>query len=184
MTNTRIRGLQINDAFFGDGLKRNAVDENIAEVDFKANDGLELDTNQLTMAYDDATIGIISNALAVKDTGITEAKLDIESAPSDGKVLYWNNSAGKLDYKDVDVDFVAESDILVENESANCDGIEVAFTLAVTPIVNSVDVFLNGLYQEEGSGKDFTLSGTTITFAIAPETGDILIIRYIASDAV
>ena len=81
MTNTAIRGLQIRDAFFGDGLKRNGVDGNIAEVDFKANDGLEIDTNQLTINYDDATIGIISNALAVKDDGITEAKLDIDSHP-------------------------------------------------------------------------------------------------------
>jgi len=30
------------------------------------------------------------------------------------------------------------------------------------------EVVLNGLQQEPGSGKDYSLSGTTVTFAIAP----------------
>ena len=176
MTNTSIRGLQIRDAFFGDGLKRNGVDANIAEVDFKANDGLEIDTNQLTVAYDDATIGIISNALAVKDDGITEAKLDIDSHPGtaeDGYVLYWDNATGKLAYKDVDTDFISEDD-LVKEDMAYDD-----FSLTDTPVANSLHLYLNGLLQEEGTGKDFIIDGTTITWATVPESGDIVIAYYV-----
>jgi hypothetical protein len=184
--NTQIRGLQLRDAFFGDGLKRNAGDENIAEIALKANDGLKIDTAELTIAYDNATIGIISDELAVKDEGITEVKLDINTAAGeavDGQVLYWNNGAGKLDYKDIDVDFVSDDDVKFQNESASCDGLETDFTLDSTPVTNSVQIYLNGLIQEEGSGKDYTLSGTTVSFAIAPETNDILLIHYIAITA-
>jgi hypothetical protein len=181
--NTQIRGLQLKDAFFGDGLKRNAVDENIAEIALKANDGLKIDTAELTIAYDNATIGIVSNELAVKDEGITEAKLDVNSAPTDGYVLYWNDGESKLDYKNIDTDFVSDDDVKFQNESASCDSIETDFTLDFTPVVNSVQIYLNGLIQEEGSGKDYTLSGTTVSFAIAPETDDILLIHYIAVTA-
>ena len=231
--NTSIRGLQIRDAFFGDGIKRNASDGDIAElalkenaglaidtaelkvvagdgldtdetgvlvdvtdfidtatgltetdnniqINIKANDGLEFDTNQLTVDYDDATIGIISNALAVKDEGITEPKLAMNNAPADGKVIAWNDS-GYMEWVDPDVTAVTEGDIIVENESANCNSSNTDFTLGSSPVVNSVQVFLNGLLQESGSGKDYTLAGTTVSFATAPETDDILIIHYIAT---
>ena len=176
MTNTAIRGLQIRDAFFGDGLKRNVGDGNIAEIDLKANDGLKIDTNQLTVNYDDASLGIIANALAVKDDGITEAKLDITAhagTAEDGYVLYWDNATGKLAYKDVDVGFISDEDLEKEDLAYN-------FTdLAIVPVANSLHLYLNGLLQEEGSGKDFTITGTTVTWATAPEATDIVIAYYI-----
>lgn len=83
---------------------------------------------------------------------------------------------------DTITDNLVETDIKVENESANCNGATVLFTLDNIPVVNSVQVFLRGLLQEEGSGKDYVLSGTNITFAIAPSSGDMLIIHYILND--
>lgn len=74
---------------------------------------------------------------------------------------------------------IVEDDIQLENESANCNGVTVAFTLSNTPLANSLQVYLNGLLQEEGSGKDYTWSGTTVTFATAPASGDILLIHYV-----
>lgn len=44
-------------------------------ADFVANDGLELSGNSLTVDYDDSSIGIVSNNLAVKALGITNAML-------------------------------------------------------------------------------------------------------------
>lgn len=83
---------------------------------------------------------------------------------------------------DAITDNIVEADIQVENESANCDNVETEFTLSNTPIVNSVQVYLNGLLQEEGSGKDYTLSGTTVDFATPPISGDILLIHYIINN--
>jgi hypothetical protein len=177
--NTAVRGLQIRDAFFGDGLKRNDGDGNIAELDIKTNDGLEFDTNQLTINYDNTSIGIISNALAVKADGISEDKLDITvhgGTAMDGMVLAWDNASGKLAYKNVDTDFVADADIIYENLSGNAD---TSLTLANTPVANSVQLYLNGLLQEEGSGKDYTISGVTITLAEASLADDIILVHYI-----
>ena len=44
-------------------------------------------------------------------------------------------------------------------------------------------VYLNGLLQEPGSGKDYTISGDTITFSLAPNTGDVLLVSYLMGEA-
>ena len=318
--NTSIRGLQIRDAFFGDGIKRNAGDGDIAEVALKSSGGLKIDTAEIAvepndfagngladdgsdnlkldlnglsdtaidvandfLAFDDATdseskkesivdfitaiagdalgtdadgvldvevddstIEVNADALRVKDDGITNDKLanmtqgtvkvgggsdaptdldastdgyiligdgtdvnsvavsgditidnagvttigsekvdvgmlNINNAEQDGYVLTWNDTGYMEWTSKIATDAVADSDVKVENESANCNGVTTDFTLDSSPIVNSVQVYLNGLLQEEGSGKDYTLSGTTVSFATAPESGDILILHYIAT---
>ena len=168
----------ILDVEVGDGIE---ISGDAIKLDLKANDGLKIDTAELTIDYDDSTIGIITNKLAVKNEGITEAKLAIHSAPTDGYVLYWNDGESKLDYKDIDVLAIMESDIKYEDETANCDGANTTFTLGSTPVVNSVMVFLNGIKQIEGSGKSFTLTGTTVEFANAPADDATLDINYIAT---
>ncbi len=50
------------------------------------------------------------------------------------------------------------------------------YTLANTPISGSVQVFWNGIKSRAGVGH--TISGTTITMATAPETGDTLEVYY------
>jgi len=80
---------------------------------------------------------------------------------------------------DAVADNIVEGDIQLESETANCNGSNVEFTLDNTPIANSVNVYLNGMRQREGSGLDFTLSGTTITLETAPADDDSLEITYI-----
>ena len=55
------------------------------------------------------------------------------------------------------------------------------FELTNTPVANSLRLYLNGLLQEEGSGKDFTIDTATITWATVPEAGDIVIAYYVKS---
>lgn len=76
---------------------------------------------------------------------------------------------------------IVEGDIQAEDLSAQIDATGYAgdFTLSNTPLTNSVQVFLNGLLQAEGTGKDYILSGTTVTFATAPISGDIVLVHYI-----
>jgi len=49
------------------------------------------------------------------------------------------------------------------------DGVRVSFTLPHTPIPGTEDVFVEGVFMDDG---DYTLSGDTLTFLIAP-TGKI-----------
>jgi len=121
---------------------------------------------------------VTSGVVTIKDEGVNEAELLINNSPVDGRFLQYTSASG-MQWTDVTVSGVTESDFRLENESVECNGTETAFTLDVTPISNSLQVYLNGLLQEKGSGKDYTHTGTTVTFVVAPLTGDILLINYV-----
>ena len=180
--NTLIRGSQVRK---GLGLDNDA--SNLLRVKVEANEGIKLDGDGLGVAYDNASIGIVSNLLAVKAGGITEAHMDIESAPTDGYILVYNGDSGveKLDYVDPATlvssltGVVLEGDV-VNNEvpTGDINGSNTQFELANTPETNSVMVFLNGLLQQPT--LDYTIeSGETVTFVIAPDASDILLVCYI-----
>lgn len=57
-----------------------------------------------------------------------------------------------------------------ETPAGAVDGVNAVFELSFEPA--SLLLFLNGVLQTLGG--DYTLSGTTITFATAPFTGDII----------
>lgn len=50
------------------------------------------------------------------------------------------------------------------------------YTLANTPTTNALNIWLNWVYQSYGI--DYTLVGLTVTFVAAPDTGDILAMKY------
>lgn len=52
-----------------------------------------------------------------------------------------------------------------------------SFTLANTPIAGTETVYLNGL--EQNVTTDYTISGSTITYLVAPIAGDILRVSYL-----
>lgn len=66
-----------------------------------------------------------------------------------------------------------------ETPSGTINGSNTAFTLANTPSATSgVIVTLDGVVQRNGSGLDYTVSGTTITFVAAPATGSEIFAYY------
>ena len=67
-----------------------------------------------------------------------------------------------------------------EDLSSQIDGIVTEFTLANTFYVESVKVYLNGLRQQKGLGKDYIeVSPNKIEFNYIPEVDDILLVDYI-----
>ena len=65
-----------------------------------------------------------------------------------------------------------------ETPTGSINDSNVTFTLANSPSpVLSLDIKLNGALQTAG-GVDFTLSGATVTFVVAPPTGSILRASY------
>jgi len=66
------------------------------------------------------------------------------------------------------------------------NGTNDTFTLATTPVSNTEMVFVNGVLQNQGSGNDYTISGTTITFlsGAIPQSGDIVRVTYVKNDSV
>jgi hypothetical protein len=190
--NTRIRGVQIKDAdITATQLANDAVetlkikDKNVtlAKLASGASAQLIVAGAEGVPAYQDVTGDVtISNAgvTTIGDTKVTGDMLnDSVATKLAGEGLTATNGVLSADAV---ADNIVEGDIKLENQSANCDGTVVAFTLSNTPLASSLDVYLNGLRQEEGEGKDFTVSETTVTFATAPAADDILIIRYIVDN--
>lgn len=191
--NTKIRGVQIKDAditvtqLANDAVETAKIKDKNVTLAKHADMGLEAhilvadaSLRPVSVAVSgDITIAA-NGAVAIGATKVTDAMLNDDVATGlAGTGL--TASAGVLSV-DTITDNLVEADILFENESANCDGVTVIFALAQTPVINSVQVFLNGLLQEEGSGNDYTLSGTSVTFATAPLTGDLLLIHYIQNN--
>ena len=172
---TAIGATKVTDAMINDDVASGLAGDGLA-----ATAGvIRLDINELTAAV----VDVANDSIAIVDandvnTSRKEAIADLVTAIA-GTGL--TATAGVLS-ADAITDNITESDIQVEDESANCNDVEVDFEISNTPIANSVQVYLNGLLQQEGSGKDYTISGTTITFAVAPATGDILIIHYIINN--
>lgn len=72
----------------------------------------------------------------------------------------------------VNTDFVDK-----EVPAGTVNGVNNTFTLANTPYAGSEHFYINGILQEPGS-VDYSISGTTITTTVAPETGDVLRVSY------
>lgn len=64
-----------------------------------------------------------------------------------------------------------------ETPSGAINGSNTSFTLGNTPIVGTETIYLNGL--EQNVTTDYTISGSTITYLVAPIAGDILRVSYL-----
>jgi hypothetical protein len=115
----------------------------------------------------------------IRDDSIPEAKLEVYNSPTDGYYLKWNASQSKFEWATVDTATAVQ-----ETPTGDINGSNTAYTITSSPVANTLAVYLNGLYQEEGAGNDYTLSGLTITFVEAPETNDILLVQYLTGAGV
>ena len=68
-----------------------------------------------------------------------------------------------------------------EVPSGTVNGSNAGFTVANGIETGTLRVYKNGLRQKPGSGYDYTLSGSTITFESGniPQTGDVLLVDYV-----
>lgn len=65
--------------------------------------------------------------------------------------------------------------LVQEIPSGTVNGSNTSFTLANTPGASAtVILHLDGMVLTQGAGKDYTLSGSTITMAVAPALGQSL----------
>ena len=77
---------------------------------------------------------------------------------------------------------VAADIVTREVPTGAIDGANVTYTLAFTPTAGTEHVYLNGILQNIGAGNDYTISGATITFVIAPKGApgnpDVILVSY------
>ena len=58
------------------------------------------------------------------------------------------------------------------------DGTTTSWTLPNTPILESLQVFVQGILQKEGATDSYTVSGATVTFTWTPANGDQITFFY------
>jgi hypothetical protein len=97
------------------------------------------------------------------------------AAPS-GKVnIKWQADAGSPRNVSAHVDSVANH--VSEEPAGTLNGTNKVFTLSFTPAPGSLLLALNGVAQNPGAGSpptgaDYTVSGPTITYTVAPRATD------------
>ena len=134
---------------------------NKLDMKINANQGLTKDANGVKVDYDNATVGILSNKLALKDDAVSFAKLAIQP--------YTHGYSG-------------DGSTTTFTLSNRLDAAQLA------DFKNSVRVYRNGLRMQHVSGStpstidqyDVSDSGsaTAIRFGAAPNSGDVIIVDY------
>lgn len=86
--------------------------------------------------------------------------------------------------------FAADNSILLfkakyickETPTGTTNAVNATFTVTNLPVVGSEMVFTNGILQQPGTGNDYTISGSIITFLTnaIPQTGDKVLVTYIS----
>jgi hypothetical protein len=194
--NTKIRGSQIRDlSITNDDISNSAgIQESKLSLNYpthsNATDHASGSDNQVadTVPTEDSGVSVQDALNTLEGSSHAPAVLGTktvdESGISDGYVLYWDATAGKLMYHE-DILPAAAQIYPVGYELANGtpNGVLVDFTHDDAAIEASVQVFLNGILQQPGSGSDYTYNVATkkATFAIAPDTGDLVAFSYIKS---
>ena len=116
---------------------------------------------------------------AIGETQVNEAMLNVTNAPTTGQFLQCNNvsgGTGDLTWAAVPAPTTADADLF------DADGTTTAFTIEAGRTVHNILVFVNGLLMRAtfgGTTRDYTVSGTTLTFTTAPANGDEIDVRYL-----
>jgi hypothetical protein len=130
----------------------------------------------LTRATDMDAWAEVPGALVAVEEGTTQAdQLFLCTANAGGTLgttgISWtsvNAAAGLTNSNFVDK----------EVPTGSINGSNTSFSLANSPVAGSEHLYLNGLLLESGAGNDYTISGTTITMAVAPTSGEKLLVSY------
>lgn len=123
--------------------------------------------------------GLLDTASDAPTIPDTEAIQDIIGAMVSGNTetnitVTYDDTNGKLDFV-----VTSSNRVVRETPTGAVNGTNTTFVLASAPAAGSEEVFLNGILQEPGAGNDYTISGDTITYLAAPETGDRLRVSYV-----
>ena len=119
-------------------------------------------TLTVTPANEDALIVFIDGVYQEKgDYALSNAVLTLDTAPATSEKLAVHITTASV-----------HDGTSGLNQQFTGDGSTVAFTLSQDPkSENNTQIYINGVYQQK---TDYTVSGTTLTFDTAPETGDII----------
>lgn len=139
-----------------------------AASNYTASNGVQLVGNDIRLA-DPGTGKVFVGQGTGVSAGVTLSG-DVASVTAAGVVTLTTGASGVVK---------APNYVVRETPSGTVNGSNAVFTLASTPLPGTEQVFLNGLLQNAGGGNDYTISGATITFNSAPQSGDVILVSYL-----
>jgi len=193
--NTRIRGVQVLDKGIdtaqiadsaiealqinADAVDKDKINADVAGVGLaQAGDGsLEVDLNEVG----EVVVDVANDSFVLTDNSDSDATkrdtiADLVSAMAGSGLTATN---GVLDVDEHASGIVTDDDI-VRNEVVEPDtGSDTDYTLANTPVAGTVNIYLNGLLQQPGTGEDYIIDGASIVFASAVDVADTVLADYI-----
>ena len=119
-------------------------------------------------------LGLARDVGQFLNSGIITAQTSEATVADGDEILIYDTSASAL-RRMTKANFSPTVTLSYVNRTATGDGSTVAFTVTSGCAVADVLVFINGVAQAATS--DYTISGTTLTFAVAPIAADAIIIR-------
>jgi len=149
-------------------------DDNVVTV-VSATDELAV-TDATTNFVEVSSVGVVST----NTIGFTTGRIPLATVVTAGGVITSINDRRAWLVTTEGVAALTDANF-VDNETptGDLDGVDVTYTLANAPSpAGSLHLYLNGIRQKSGGGNDYTLSGSTITFAVAPVSTDVILADY------
>lgn len=169
-------------------------------VNLNTTGGLETSTG-VRVKLNGTTLDRSASGMKVADAGITETQLNGSVAGAGlsgggGTALTINTAvAGSIQVVSDQLEVKLNGSSLVSaaaglsvnqakwitriTPTGTVNGSNTTFTLPSTPVTGTEHVFLNGLCQDAGASEDYVLTGTSLVFNTAPETGAKIRVSYI-----
>ena len=113
------------------------------------------------------------------DTAIREVRRILQEASARGnvKVSGGTTSSGASANRD---EVIHHDDFIIQQSvTGDLDGSNTTFSLQSSARSNTLTLIHNGLVLSEGDSADYTISGTTVTLAFAPDENDRLVASYV-----
>ena len=115
-------------------------------------------------------LGIATDVGTISSGALTSLTELTTRADSNDLFFVYDSSATTL--KKIQTSNIVKASV---TRSATGDGSTTGFTVTSGTSVDNVLVFLNGVAQKPTT--DYTISSTTLTFVVAPESGEAIVIR-------
>lgn len=116
---------------------------------------------------------LTASTLTATDSNNNLQSLSTDTYPSLEEIGYVKGVTSSIQAQ---IDSLTTPSYAQEALSGTINGINTDFELSFAPVLNTQNIYINGVYQSLVS--DYTISGTTITFVTPPQVGDTLTGSY------
>lgn len=141
------------------------------------NDGVFTTTDRIVLKFYGSRIPSGSNPAYNFQFGGSNPVRTTLPVPSTSLTISWENITGDIETQTDIIDFVVSKTKVNQTLVGNINGINNIFNISESIIVDTEEVFINGIKMSKP--EEYVISGTTITLSFSPNIGETLTVNYI-----